>query len=252
MKYFFRNELPRIYELKDGLVDPLHPDGYFHNFEETLEVPSALSAFRTFEGWLAALDDAAWKNLKQRAAPLLKKRSTGRGWQALFDILRSEARAFGYLQSIGCTGVHFITPTDQKTPDLGASQGSRSVFCEVKTINISDDEAEKRSRGHGHESVFSSRSQDVSDGFLRKLSDTLAAAVEQLDAADPKRQARCVIFTMLHFDDWWGDYQARYIAQIDVHLLQHPVDGAELVFCLKPNIYGERPTGMKSAKLFFE
>ena len=253
MKYSFRIELPRIYELKD-LVDPSHPDAYFQNFEETLEVWVASCAFRELEDRLAALDDAAWQDLKKRAAPLLTKRSTGRGWRELFDILRSETRAFGYLQSIGCTGVHFIiTRKNRKTPDLGASQDGRSVFCEVKTVNISCDEAEKRSRGRGHYSVVSSRSQDVSDGFLKKLSCTLAAAVGQLDAADPKRQARRVIFTMLHFDDWWGDRQARYIAQIDEHLMQRPVDEAELVFCVKPNIFGERPSaGMKSAKLCFE
>ena len=51
------------------------------------------------------------------------------------------------------------------------------------------------------------------------------------------KNTRRMIFTMLHFDDWWGDYQARYIAQIDAHLLQHRVDGAELVFCLRHNLF---------------
>ena len=252
MKSSFRNEFPRVYELMDMLVDPSHPDAYFQDFEKVLKDQSGLYEFRKVEGWLAELDDAAWQNLKQRATPLLLKRESGRGWQGLFDILRSEARAFGYLQSIGCTGVHFIARTDKKTPDLGALQeDGRSVFCEVKTINISDDEAEKRSRGHGDDS-FSRRSQDVSEGFLRKLSDKLAEAVVQLDAADSKRQARRMIFTMLHFDDWWGNHQARYIAQIDAHLLQHPVDGAELVFCLRHNLFFERPSTMKSVTICFE
>ena len=105
---------------------------------------------------------------------------------------------------------------------------------------------------HGDDSGVSSKSQDVSEGFLRKLSATLADAVEQLDAADSKRQASRMIFTMLHFDDWWGDHQARYIAQIDAHLLQHPVDGAELVFCLRHNLFFERPSTMKSATICFE
>ena len=181
----------------------------------------------------------------RRTAPLLLKRESGRGLQALFDILRSEARAFGYLQSIGCTRVRFLARMNTKTPDLSALKGGQSVFCEVKTINISDDEAEKRSRMmHG----------DVSEGFLKKLSAKLADAVEQLDAADSKRQASRMIFTMFHFDDWWGDHQARYIAQIDAHLLQHPVDGAaELVFCLRRNLpHCEPPSTMKSATICFE
>ena len=193
MKSSFRNEFLRVYELMDMLVDPSHPDAYFQDFEKVLKDQSGLYEFRKVEGWLAALDDAAWQDLKQRAAPLLLKRESGRGWQALFDILRSEARASGYLQSIGCTRVRFLARMNTKTPDLSALKGGQSVFCEVKTINISDDEAEKRSRMmHG----------DVSEGFLKKLSAKLADAVEQLDAADSKRQASRMIFTMLHFDDW--------------------------------------------------
>ena len=57
-----------------------------------------------------------------------------------------------------------------------------------------------------------------------------------------------MIFTMLHFDDWLGEYQAQYIAQIDEHLLQQPVDGAELVFCLRKNIF-EHSFTMKSATI---
>ena len=254
MKSSFRNELPRVYELKGMLGDPSHPDAYFQNFEKGLlekNSTSKLNAFRKLERWLDALDDAAWQDLRQRAAPLLLKWESGRGWQTLFDILHSEARAFGYLQSIGCTGVHFIARTNKKTPDLGASQDGRSVFCEVKTINISEDEVEKRSRMQRGAFVGGRTSPTVGEGFLAKLRATLADALKQLDAADPERLARRMIFTMLHFDDWVGDYQPQYIAQIDAHLLQHPVDGAKLVFCLGSNLF-ERSFMMKSATILPE
>ena len=255
MKPSFRNELPRVYELKDMRVDFSHPDAYFQNFEEELESStSKLNAFRKLERWLDVLDDAAWEDLRQRAALHLvsRPRESGRGWQALFDIFRSEARAFGHLQSIGCTGVHFIACMDnKKTPDLGASSDGRSVFCEVKTINVSEDEAEKRRRMHRGAFVASSTSPDVGEGFLTKLRATLAYAVKQLDAADPERRARRIIFTMLHFDDWVGCYQDQYIAQIDEYLLQQPVDGAELVFCLGSDLY-KRSFTMRSATILPE
>ena len=184
MKSSFRNELPRVYELKDMRVDSSHPDAYFQNFEEELESSTdKLNAFRKLECWLDVLDDAAWQDFRQRAALHLvsRSRASGRGWQALFDIL-SEARAFGHLQSIGCTGVHFIACMDKKMADLGASLDGRSVFCEVKTINVSEDEAEKRSRMHRGAFVASSTSPDVGEGFLTKLRATLAYAVKQLDA----------------------------------------------------------------------
>ena len=60
MKSSFRNELPRVYELKDMLVDPSHPDAYFQNFENGLEDSiSKLNAFRKLEHCLDKLDDAA-------------------------------------------------------------------------------------------------------------------------------------------------------------------------------------------------
>ena len=47
MKSSFRNELPRVYELKDMLVDAYHPDAYFQNFEKELEYSTIkLNAFR--------------------------------------------------------------------------------------------------------------------------------------------------------------------------------------------------------------
>jgi hypothetical protein len=47
----FRERLPRVYELKDALVDPSHPDAYFQNFEEGLaQSSSKLNAFLKLEG----------------------------------------------------------------------------------------------------------------------------------------------------------------------------------------------------------
>ncbi len=58
----------------------------------------------------------------------------------------------------------------------------------------------------------------MSGGFLTKLTATLEHAVEQLGAADPERKARRIAFTVVHFDDWVGDYQREYFAQMDTHL----------------------------------
>ena len=99
----FRGKLPRVYELKDMLMDPSHPDAYFQNFEDGLEHnPSKLKAFEKVDRWLAPLDREAWNDLKERAAIHLvsQTRSAGRGWQALFDVL-SEARGFAYLAARG-------------------------------------------------------------------------------------------------------------------------------------------------------
>jgi hypothetical protein len=243
----FREILPRVYELKD-LVDASHPDAYFQDFENGLDEHKAkLNAFLKLERQLTSLDDAGWQGLKDRAALHLisQTRAQGRGWQALFDVF-SEACGFGYLLSIGCTGVHFIKRTQGKTPDLGATLGPGPLLCEVKTINISADEADRRRRIANGEMFVTSVLSHLGDGFLKKLTATLAHAVEQLDGVDPERKARRLVFTVVHFDDWVGDYQPQYFADMDDHLGRNPVIGAELVFCPASNLF-ERMFTMQSA-----
>jgi hypothetical protein len=239
--------LPRVYELKD-LANASHPDAYFQDFEDGLEkYKTKLNAFQKLERQFVALDDVAWSDLKERAALHLvsQTREQGRGWQALFDVF-SEARGFGHLVSIGCTRVHFIKQTKGKTPDLGAVDRSGPVFCEVKTINISADEAGRRRRIVNGEIFSTSVNLHVGDGFLNKLTATLEHGVEQLDGVDPDRKARRLVFTVVHFDDWVGDNQPQYFADMDEHLLRNPIVGAELVFCPASNLF-ERTFTMRSA-----
>ena len=248
----FRRQLPRVYELKDP-TDTSHPDAYFQDFERGLrENPSKLNAFLKLERQLAVLDVAAWNDLKERGVPHLisHTRAQGRGWQELFDVF-SEARGFGYLVGSGCTGVHFIKRTNRMTPDLRALWNGAPALCEVKTINVSADEAAKRRRIANGETLAASVPSHVADGFLTKLTATLTHAVEQLDAEYPQRTARRLIFTVVHFDDWVGDYDPEYFADIDEYLSRNPVYGAELVFCPARNLF-ERTFTMRSATVLAE
>jgi hypothetical protein len=86
------------------------------------------------------------------------------------------------------------------------------VLCEVKTINISKEEADRRHAvSQGHVRAFDVAIH-VADGMLAKVSKTLADAIEQLDCEDPARIARRIIFTVIDFDYSIGDYQPEYFA----------------------------------------
>ncbi len=248
-----RKELPRVFELKDTLSDPANSDAYFYNFEESLRQNSQkLAAFQKVEAVLSVLDADAWNTLKQAASPHLTRpsKSKRRGWQGLFDTL-SEARGYAYLRSIGCSDIRFIGRADRPTPDIEAIQEGRRVLCEVKTINISDDEAGRRRRVYSGTPVASKVPTELGAPYLRKLSRTLANAVRQLDAADPHREAHRIVFCVLTFDDWVGDYHPAYFREIDAHLLANPVEGAELVLCLPNNLFG-RSFEMRSAAVVTE
>lgn len=247
----FRDRMPRVYELKDALPDPSHADAYFRGFEENLrgdKIP--LAPFVRLEGWLAALAADAWSDLKERAASLLLKPMPGRGWEPLWNVF-SEARAYKHLVDIGCSDVRFIKRAKGRTPDIAAMRDRQPVFCEVKTINISTEEAEKRERVSKGEIVGGTTSIHLSQGFLDKLADGLRNAVEQLDAVDPQRQALRFAFVVVRFDDFVGQFQPEYFADIDAHLLLNPVVGAELIFCSASNLF-ERAFVMRSATVLSE
>lgn len=235
-----RKDLPRVFTLKDTLSDPASPDAYFQNFEKSLQENSQkLDAFRKVEAVLSVLEPDAWITLRQSASGHLSRpsQSKGRGWQSLFDVL-SEARGYAYLSGIGCTSIRFVGRADHPTPDIEAEYEGQRVLCEVKTINISDDEAGRRRRIYSGTPVASRVPTALGAQYLGKLSKTLANAVRQLDAADPHREARRIVFSVLNFDDWVGDYYPAYFREIDAHFLAHPVEGTELVFFLPNNLFG--------------
>ncbi len=243
----FRGVMPRLYELKDR-TNPDDPEAYFHKLEESLTTSRAkLEALLKLEGELGILDDEAWSDLRERAAPYLLARVPGRGWQALFDIL-NEAKGFAHLRRIGCTNVRFIPHAADKTPDLEGILNGGIVLCEVKTINISKEEAQRRQRVHQGEIVSTDISVRLSDGLLQKFTSTLNDAVGQLGSYDSQGQARRIVFAVIHFDDWVGNCQPEYFAQIDRHLQADPVVGAELVVCPASNLFGRRFT-MRAASV---
>ena len=240
--------LPRLYELKD-MTDQSRPDAYFQDFESRFaEGRTVLDHYQKLERCLAGLDDNAWSDLRGRAVAVAHIRKNGRGWEALFDVL-NEATAYDFLKHLGCLDIRFIPRRKAPTPDLVATHDGHRVLCEAKTVNVSDDEAARRHRISQDGFVASKTLPFVENGLLTKVTATLAHAVGQLDGEDPEREAQRIVFTVLSFDDWVGDYQAEYFAQLDAHLLRTPVVGAELVFRPRSNLFERRFT-MRSATVF--
>jgi hypothetical protein len=147
-----------------------------------------------------------------------------RGWSQFFDTL-NEARGYRYLKATGCSGVRFITCEAGETPDLEADLEGARILCEVKTINISDEEANARVSDN---KVITSR-VDLEEGFFRKLAKVIQKAEQQMDAYGPKLGTRKIVYLVVNFDDLLGDCKERFFAQLDRHLIENPVPGVELV-----------------------
>src|SRR3989338_6809393 len=244
-----RSELPRLYELKDAGIDPSDPNEYFHRLEERCaEHRTVFGIYKRLERGLCALDDAALADFRSRAVAQAAKRHPIRGWRELFDVF-SEAKGFTYLRSIGCTNVRFVPRASSRTPDLEGLRNAKLVLCEVKTLNVSQDEATKRDRVHRGEIIGGEVADSLGAGFLNKLSSDIENASQQLQEHDPGHLADWMIFTVVNFDDWVGDYQRKYFDQIDRYLRSNPVSEVEFVFCHASNLF-ERTFTMTAATVF--
>jgi hypothetical protein len=229
----YRQELPRVYELRVLAEKSSSPNAYFQNFEKSLgEIPQKLKQFRDIERDLQGLDANAWTFLRDEVAPLLAARDPKRGWQLLFDKL-NQAKAFNYLKSAGYQNISFVPPSavrGQQTPDLQAD----GALCEVKTINISEIEADRRASG----GVGTSTDQ-LDEGFFRKLSSDLRKAKAQMEAYTAGQSTKYIAYVIVNFDDSLHEYADRYQPQIDQYVAGDPVPGLEVVvFDIKPAFYG--------------
>ena len=228
----FRNEFPMIYEIIfDQISDRDSENAYGRNFESLLNTSSEMKRlWLRIENALQGLDSCSKKVLKKKVFPYLTKRHTGRRWHQLFDVL-NEARAYNYLISLGCLDVHFI-PTSknngEETPDLEGVLCSRKVLCEVKTINISDKEAEVRA---SDKPIVQTTPDQLEKAFFdTKLKSCLTKAEKQLKAYDSANSARLLVYLFIMFDDYpFCEYKENYFQQIDQYFSENPVTGIELV-----------------------
>lgn len=90
---------------------------------------------------LKALPDNAWAILKADTLRQIDQHHPSSGW-AQAQQRFNEARAYLYLQSIGCEDIAFVTAkaaksSPKRAPDLIAQCHGESIACEVKTLHIS-------------------------------------------------------------------------------------------------------------------
>lgn len=228
----YRNELARVYELHDITQDLLSADAYFSDFDNKLmESRVRLKHFRDIETDLQGLDTAAWDFFKKQLSPLLIVKNDKRGWQALFDKL-NEAKGYNHLLAAGCTNVRFIPVSSARTPDVEGIWAGTRVLCEVKTVNVSEVEAIRRTNG-----AAGSVNLQLPEGFFKKLKSDIETATAQMVAYDPDGSVRRIVYVVVNFDDNLHEYAADYSAQIEAFVAANPVSKVEIVFDIKPPFY---------------
>ncbi|PCJ61061.1 MAG: hypothetical protein COA65_02255 [Rhodospirillaceae bacterium] len=232
----YRKDLQRIYELRDELQCPESKNSYFHNFENSISnKPINLKALKDIEAELQVLLPVAWDHFRKKVAPLFKKRDSDRDWQPAFNEL-NEAKAYKYLHGLGYTDLEFIPESSKgKTPDLRGKLGSKTMLCEVKTINCSEAELEIRRGG----SVRHGIQVDLPDEFLNKLSRTLEAAKKQMICYSKSNNSdEKIAYVIINFDDLLHEYVGRYSRQLRPFKdAKETKLGIKIIFDCKPAFY---------------
>jgi hypothetical protein len=243
-----RAEMPRAYELCDLMADRTSPSSYFQDFDRSVvSEPQKKRVWLAREREFQRLDDAAWRFLKDEASPYLSARdSKGRGWEQLISIL-NQTRAYNYLVDRGCSNVRFVQRAKEqnhKRPDLEADLDGATMVCEVKTLNASQVEIERRQSGG-----VESGTNVLSVPFFEKFDTVEKAESQMLSYAGG--DAEHIVFLIMNFDDLLAEYKDDYFSQIDDHLgASHPTP-ANLVFYNQKTAF-HRSLSMRHAEVVNE
>ena len=214
----------RLYEFKkicDELPNP--SDCYFHDLDELLK--NEKSCYTTLDNELNRLDEISWEFLKKECSHDLCQNNNKRGWTQLFNKL-NEAKGYGYLVDKGCHIVEFI-PTSKingvETPDLKGSNEEANFLCEVKTINLSDFEIQRRANGSVKEVCY-----ELNDGLRFQLSKVIDKAKSQLKSYQVVNVKGRIVFVVVYNDDWQLEAKTMIYPKIESYVNNLVEDGIEI------------------------
>jgi hypothetical protein len=240
----YRRQLPRIFQLHDIAQAPQSQAAYFYDLVNRLnESPVRLKHFLDIERDLKGLDCCAWEHLKSKVTPLLKAPSVERGWQAVFDEL-NEAKGYNYLAQLGCGDVKFIPKGATQTPDVQGYRGVEEFLCEVKTINISQVEAERRMDGG-----VGTIQLHLPSGFFSKLKCDINKSTRQMVAFSGNRSTRKISYIIVNFDDNLHECADIYEGQIRAFIQNLEPKDVTIFLDIKPPFYSATAPRQKGAYL---
>ena len=133
-------------------------------------------AHRTYDDAFRILDSESWEVLKVQAIAHFRDHRPGQLKHGFFNQL-NESFAYRHLVRQGYSQVRILPELGKRVPDLQYFDGRLRRHCEVKTMNISNEEISRRSSGKAFSNVY----LHLGDGFIKKLANTIATAKAQIE-----------------------------------------------------------------------
>jgi hypothetical protein len=216
--------MERIYELIQSVRKKFPIDNFFISIEQQLEqgISHVKNHYDDFNNALMILDDESWATLKEKAVKNAPDSRNGQRKQGFFNHL-NEAFAYQHLLKLGYTNIKILTEgNNNKSPDISYKRNGEELYCEVKSIGISDNEITRR-----NSVAYVDRSMDgiLSETFFNKLKLDIEEAQSQI-----KSQGDGLVFIIIKFDDFTGTYQETYREQIKSFINNHSITNIFIKF----------------------
>lgn len=139
----------------------------------------------------------------------------------------NEVFAYRHLVRQGHRRVKLLAEQGRRVPDLQYFDGGLLRHCEVKTISISDEEISRRSSRE----AFTNTYLRLSDGFIKKLADTIVKARIQIAA----QETSGLVYLLVLLDDIALDYYQDYRRQLAQFTQGNKIDDVHIKFGLRFN-----------------
>jgi hypothetical protein len=197
------------------LVNNRYPsDCFFSNFDLTLDNSELRADYQAYERAFRVLDPESWRDLQEKAMAHFLDHRPGQRKQGFFNQL-NDAFAYQYLLRRGFKRIRVLRETGNTQPDLEYMDGNEKLYCEVKTLGVSNEEITRR---HAPTRFRSSIYYELDDGFLNKLQSVLNIAQSQISS----QGTNGLIYLLILFDDFTLEHYDRYRQQVRACIQEHP------------------------------
>lgn len=197
-----------------ALIRAKHPcDSFFANYDQKLTLPQLGDDYRAYERALHFLDLESWTELRTKALNHFMDHRQGQLKQGFFNQL-NDVFAYRHLVRRGYGHVRVLRESGKTQPDLEYFDRSERLFCEVKTLGVSNEEIARRDVP---QRFRSSIYYELNENFLCKLRSTLDVAQSQVGA----NRGSGMVYLVMLFDDFTLEHYDKYRKQVQSCIQAH-------------------------------
>lgn len=217
------NDRNRFYELINELRCVKNDQYVIDLLDALKESEDVFPAFYAYESAFLIMDDESWSILKSKAKEHYnqnRKIDDVLIFKCFYDQI-NDAIAYRYLYDLGCSEIKILKESKEVTPDISYVMDGVVLYCEVKTINVSDGElVRRRKSGFLDISIY----QYLNDGFLKKLKENIEKAMKQITS-----KGGGLVFIIVNFDDFVMTFLDDYKDSIVKFLKGEKYDSSQIV-----------------------